>query len=189
MFMASERLLSMCPLLRAVTLLVSLLVLPPGSPWMRIFAQVKDPGAPVVLLWPEGAPAAVGTEEADKPVLEIYLPPTGNAAGTGVVVCPREVWTNPLSGWQVSDSRPWPGRAPSRVRLVLPGGAEPEPLDRAGGRADLVEPGTGRQGESFCDGVPSLKSHEQLEWHSHRGDPWQRSAWQLHLHGFGAGWG
>jgi acetyl esterase/lipase len=42
----------------------------------------------VIPLWPEGTPGAVGTEEADKPALEIYLPPTEKAAGTGVVVCP-----------------------------------------------------------------------------------------------------
>jgi acetyl esterase/lipase len=41
----------------------------------------------VELLWPNGAPEAVGTEELDRPSLQIYLPraPTG---GTAVVVCP-----------------------------------------------------------------------------------------------------
>jgi acetyl esterase/lipase len=43
---------------------------------------------PLVLLWPDGAPGAVGDEDADKPALSIYLPPEGRATGAGVVVCP-----------------------------------------------------------------------------------------------------
>ncbi len=42
----------------------------------------------VELLWPDGAPGAVGTEAADKPSLTVYLPPTDKATGTAVVVCP-----------------------------------------------------------------------------------------------------
>lgn len=40
-----------------------------------------------VVLWPQGAPGAVGSEDADKPSLTIYLPST-IAAGTGIIVCP-----------------------------------------------------------------------------------------------------
>lgn len=40
------------------------------------------------LLWPEGAPGAVGAQDADKPSLTIYLPPPGTSNGTAVVVCP-----------------------------------------------------------------------------------------------------
>lgn len=40
------------------------------------------------LLWPNGAPGAQGNEEGDKPSLTIYLPPSGKASGTSVVVCP-----------------------------------------------------------------------------------------------------
>ena len=38
------------------------------------------------LLWPEGAPGAVGTEEVDKPSLTQYIP--GNPNGAAVLVCP-----------------------------------------------------------------------------------------------------
>lgn len=41
-----------------------------------------------ILLWPEAAPGAVGTEDADRPSLTIYLPSGGNRSRTGVVVCP-----------------------------------------------------------------------------------------------------
>ena len=41
---------------------------------------------PSELLWPNGAPGAVGTEELDKPSLTPWLPAKGN--GLAVVVCP-----------------------------------------------------------------------------------------------------
>ncbi|MEO7144225.1 MAG: alpha/beta hydrolase [Bryobacteraceae bacterium] len=44
--------------------------------------------ADVRLLWPDGAPGAVGTEDADRPTLAIYLPDAAHATGTGVVICP-----------------------------------------------------------------------------------------------------
>jgi acetyl esterase/lipase len=40
------------------------------------------------LLWPAGAPGALGEQDTDKPSLTFYLPAPGNATGTGVVVCP-----------------------------------------------------------------------------------------------------
>jgi acetyl esterase/lipase len=40
------------------------------------------------LLWPDGAPGAHGTSDADTPALTIYLPSKPQATGTGVVVCP-----------------------------------------------------------------------------------------------------
>ncbi len=41
-----------------------------------------------VFLWPEGAPGAVGTEDADLPSLTLYSLPGGQAARSAVVVCP-----------------------------------------------------------------------------------------------------
>lgn len=40
------------------------------------------------LLWPMGVPGAVGTEDADKPSLTVYLPSADKANGCAVVVCP-----------------------------------------------------------------------------------------------------
>jgi len=42
----------------------------------------------VVLLWPDGAPGAKGTEDGDKPSLTIYLPAKEKANGAAVVICP-----------------------------------------------------------------------------------------------------
>lgn len=40
-----------------------------------------------VLLWPNGAPGALGTGALDKPTITIYLP-AQNPTHTGIVVCP-----------------------------------------------------------------------------------------------------
>src|SRR5262249_3454033 len=40
------------------------------------------------LLWPKGAPGAMGEKETDKPNITVYLPPADKANGTAVVVCP-----------------------------------------------------------------------------------------------------
>lgn len=49
-------------------------------------ANAQDPTT--VLLWPNGAPGAVGSEDIDKPTLTIFLPIKGQANGTGIIVCP-----------------------------------------------------------------------------------------------------
>ncbi len=41
-----------------------------------------------VLLWPNGAPGALGNKPEDRPTLTVYLPDPGKAVRTGVVVCP-----------------------------------------------------------------------------------------------------
>ncbi len=52
-------------------------------------ARADDQLEPKVeLLWPAGAPGAIGDTEADKPTLSIWLPPAGTATGAAVVVCP-----------------------------------------------------------------------------------------------------
>jgi len=42
----------------------------------------------VELLWPNGAPGAVGETDADKPSITVYLPDAKIATGAAVVVCP-----------------------------------------------------------------------------------------------------
>lgn len=50
-------------------------------------AGFADPGEPIIL-WPDGAPGALGKEPTDIPTLTPYLPPKGKATGAAVVVCP-----------------------------------------------------------------------------------------------------
>ena len=51
--------------------------------WM---SPVNNPAT--VLLWPDGAPGALGKDDADVPTLTIYLPAAPQATGVGIVVCP-----------------------------------------------------------------------------------------------------
>ena len=51
------------------------------------FAQRAVPEPPSELLWPNGAPGAVGTEDVDKPALTTWMP-KGPKTGQAVVVCP-----------------------------------------------------------------------------------------------------
>jgi acetyl esterase/lipase len=52
-------------------------------------AQVANaaPESPIIL-WPAGAPGAVGNEPTDIPTLTPYLPPKEKATGAAVIVCP-----------------------------------------------------------------------------------------------------
>ena len=49
-----------------------------------LLAQVPE----TRLLWPGGAPGALGSDDADKPSITIYLPPQDKANGAAVVVSP-----------------------------------------------------------------------------------------------------
>ena len=52
-----------------------------------LLAQAPKPPQPE-LLWPQGAPGALGSADADKPALTPYLVQEGRGTGTAVVVCP-----------------------------------------------------------------------------------------------------
>ncbi len=41
-----------------------------------------------ILLWPDGAPGAQGTEDRDKPALTIYMPPNTTGPMTAVIIAP-----------------------------------------------------------------------------------------------------
>lgn len=49
-------------------------------------ALAQDPTN--ILLWPNGAPGAQGSDDIDKPTLTIFLPVKNQANGTGIVICP-----------------------------------------------------------------------------------------------------
>lgn len=41
-----------------------------------------------VMLWPEGAPGAMGDRASDRPMLTVYAPANETATGTAVIICP-----------------------------------------------------------------------------------------------------
>jgi acetyl esterase/lipase len=57
--------------------------------WLR---PVDNPRT--VLLWPGGAPGAVGTDDEDKPTLTIYQPARPQNSGAAIVVCPGGSYTH-----------------------------------------------------------------------------------------------
>jgi acetyl esterase/lipase len=56
--------------------------------------RAQPPGAQTILLWPDGAPGAKGTADADRPSLTIYPANGSSKIPTGVVVCPGGGYTN-----------------------------------------------------------------------------------------------
>jgi acetyl esterase/lipase len=56
--------------------------------------QAPAPAAPIlqepqtILLWPAGAPGALGQDETDKPALTIYMPPNTTGPLTAVIIAP-----------------------------------------------------------------------------------------------------
>jgi acetyl esterase/lipase len=66
----------------------------------------QHPAHKVELLWPGGAPGAVGTEDADKPNLTVYRPP-GRTVPTGVIVCPGGGYGFLAKDYEGSDIARW----------------------------------------------------------------------------------
>ena len=64
-------------------------ILLPSTICLALFASVVKaaPESPIIL-WPEGAPGAVGHEPADTPTLTPYFPPKEKATGAAIIVCP-----------------------------------------------------------------------------------------------------
>jgi acetyl esterase/lipase len=106
----------------------------------------------VELLWPQGAPGAVGTEERDKPSPTIYLPPADKATGTAVVVCPGGGYGALAVGHEGKEPAEWLNRhgiAAFVLRYRLgPRYRHPAPLQDAQRAVRIVR---GRAGEWRVD--------------------------------------
>jgi acetyl esterase/lipase len=69
--------------MRSIVLVVTLLFARIISAEAQVNSESKE-----MLLWEKGTPGAVGNEAADKPTLTISLPPSVQANGAAVVICP-----------------------------------------------------------------------------------------------------
>jgi acetyl esterase/lipase len=58
----------------------------PASTDKTLLTDKKPPVQ--IVLWPNGAPGALGTEEKDIPTLSLYLPEPEAATGAAMVICP-----------------------------------------------------------------------------------------------------
>ncbi len=64
-------------------------------------------GAPrTILLWPDGAPGALGSSALDKPTLTIYLP-AQNPTKTGIVICPGGGYQELAVDWEGTRVAQW----------------------------------------------------------------------------------
>jgi acetyl esterase/lipase len=66
-----------------VLLMTSVSATGSAQDWMKAVTTPRT-----VVLWPDGAPGAIGKEDADVPTLTIYLPAAPQATGAAIVVCP-----------------------------------------------------------------------------------------------------
>jgi len=68
---------------------------PAAVPMPSTASAVSQGGAgKTMLLWPDGAPGAEGSEDIDKPSLTVFLPLAPNPTKTGVVVAPGGSYTH-----------------------------------------------------------------------------------------------
>jgi acetyl esterase/lipase len=58
------------------------------TPYKNTAVDTAHGDRPFLLLYPDGAPGAVGAEAVDKPKITLYPAPAGAANGAAVVVCP-----------------------------------------------------------------------------------------------------
>jgi acetyl esterase/lipase len=61
---------------------------PPASSYQMTAVDTAHGDREFLLLWPDGAPGALGTEPVDKPKITVYRAPADRATGGAVVVCP-----------------------------------------------------------------------------------------------------
>src|SRR6202041_3823291 len=65
-----------------------------GPPPSTVSGVSQGGAAKPMLLWPSGAPGALGEEDVDKPTLTVFLPLAPNPTKTGVVVAPGGGYTH-----------------------------------------------------------------------------------------------
>jgi acetyl esterase/lipase len=74
---------------------------------MALAAPGDNPQRPVLPLWQNEVPGALGNGPADRPTLTVYLPPTDGATGTGVVVCPGGGYGTVVTSYEGHDPAEW----------------------------------------------------------------------------------
>jgi acetyl esterase/lipase len=58
------------------------------------FTNMNEAAQPPIVLWPDGAPGAVGKDDVDIPTLTPFLPLPEKATGAAVIVCPGGGYTH-----------------------------------------------------------------------------------------------
>jgi acetyl esterase/lipase len=74
---------------------------------LALMLGAADEQKKVEILWPKGAPGAVGETDADKPRLTVWLPPADKATGAAVVICPGGGYGVVVSSYEGNDPAAW----------------------------------------------------------------------------------
>src|SRR5260370_3613197 len=76
--------------------------------WMAL--GISGMAQRTVVLWPDGAPGAVGKQDEDGPTLTIYLPAEGRVSGAGAVICPGGAYAHLAMEKEGSEIAAWLNR-------------------------------------------------------------------------------
>lgn len=67
----------------------------------------RGAGPTTLPLWKAAAPGALGETDADRPTIEVFLPPAAKATGIGVIVCPGGGYKNLMMSYEGRDVAAW----------------------------------------------------------------------------------
>ncbi len=139
---------------------------------MRMFAALvlvcagcaADASPQVELLWPKGAPGAVGSEIRDTPSVAIYLPPAEKENGAGIVICPGGGYGGLALGHEGKEPAEW--------------------LNRHGFAAFVL---TYRLGPRYHHPAPMLDAQRAMRLVRSRAKEWNLDPQRIGIWGFSAG--
>ncbi len=119
----------------------------------------------VHLLWPEGAPGALGEADKDKPRLLVYLPEKEKANGSAIVICPGGGYGGLAMGHEGHEIAAWANS-----------------LGTAGLILDYRH-----RGKGYGHPAPLLDAQRALRMARHNSDTWGIDPARLGIMGFSAG--
>ena len=119
----------------------------------------------VHLLWPEGAPGALGEADKDKPRLLVYLPEKEKSNGSAIVICPGGGYGGLAMGHEGHEIAAWANS-----------------LGTAGLILDYRH-----RGKGYGHPAPLLDAQRALRMARHNSDTWGIDPARLGIMGFSAG--
>ncbi len=96
------------PAFKSLLALAALIVLAAGAGLILLVGVRDGFSAPErIVLWPAGAPGAIGDEAADVPSIAVFLPPRWRASGAGMVICPGGAYKMLMTSYEGTDIARW----------------------------------------------------------------------------------
>ncbi len=94
---------------RKLLLALAALILVAAAAGVILLEGVRDGfSAPEqIVLWPAGAPGAMGRDAADVPSVAVFLPPRWRASGAGMIICPGGGYKLLMTSYEGADIAHW----------------------------------------------------------------------------------